>query len=155
MKRHMKNFCGNTMMVLLLIVCTMVLAADTAPATKAGKMETKIETKMETVRSVFVIPSNSKEGRDPFFPDSDRPYEIAAAVNPQAGKATSLVVKGFSGPLNHRLVIINNHTFAAGDEGNVITPSGRIHLRCVEIKTNSVVIETGGQLHELIYSNKH
>jgi hypothetical protein len=155
MKRHMKNFGGNTMMVLLSVVCTMVLAADTAPATKAGKMETKIETKMETVRSVFVIPSNSKEGRDPFFPDSDRPYEIAAAANPQAGKTTSLVVKGFSGLPNHRLVIINNHTFAAGDEGNVITPSGRIHLRCVEIKINSVVIETGGQLHELIYSNKH
>lgn len=155
----MKNFCGDTMMVLLSVVCTMVLAAGAAPATKAGKMKTKIETrtetKMETVRSVFVIPSNPKEGRDPFFPDSDRPYEIAAAANPQAGNVTSLVLKGFSGPLNHRLVIINNHTFAAGDEGNVITPSGRIHLRCVEIKTNSVVIETGGQRHELIYSNKH
>jgi hypothetical protein len=151
MKRHMKNFCRNTMTVLPLIVCAMVLAADTAPATKAGKMETK----METVRSVFILPSNPKEGRDPFFPDSDRPYEIAAAANPQAGKTASLVLKGFSGPLNHRLVIINNHTFAAGDEGNVITPSGRIYLRCIEIKTNSVVIETGGQRHELIYSNKH
>ncbi len=147
----MKNFCRNTMTVLPLIVCVMVLAADAAPATMAGKMETK----METVRSVFILPSNPKEGRDPFFPDSDRPYEIAAAANPQAGKTTSLVLKGFSGPLNHRLVVINNHTFAAGDEGNVITPSGRIHLRCVEIKTNSVVIETGGQRHELIYSNRH
>jgi hypothetical protein len=151
MKRHMKNFCGNMMTVLLLIMCTMVLAVDTAPATKAGK----IETKMETVRSVFVLPSNSKEGRDPFFPDSDRPYEIAAAANPQAGKVSSLILKGFSGPLDHRLVIINNHTFATGDEGNVITSSGRIHLRCVEIKTDSVVIEIGSQRHELIYSNKH
>ena len=133
--------------VLLLIVCAMALAVDTAPATKAGKTE--------TIRSVFVLPTSSKEGRDPFFPDSDRPYEIAAAANPQAGKTTSLVVKGFSGPLNHRLVIINNHTFGVGDAGNVITPSGRIRLHCVEIKTNSVVIDTGGQRHELIYSNKH
>ena len=141
------------MTVVLLIVCAMVLAVDTAPATKAGKIETKIKT--ETIRSVFILPSNPKEGHDPFFPDSERPYEIAAAANPQAGKATSLVLKGFSGPLNHRLVIINNHTFGSGDTGNVITPSGRIHLRCIEIKTNSVIIETGGQRHELIYSNKH
>jgi len=155
----MKNFCRNMMTVLLLIVCAMAMAVDTTPATKAGKtgtkIETKTETKMETVRSVFILPSNPKEGRDPFFPDSDRPYEIAAAANPQAGKATSLVLKGFSGPPDHRLVIINNHTFAVGDAGNVITPSGPIHLRCVEIKTNSVIIETGGQHHELIYSNKH
>ena len=153
MKRHMKNFFGNMMTVSLLIAGAMALAVDTAPATKAGKIETKIKT--ETIRSVFILPSNPKEGHDPFFPDSERPYEIAAAANPQAGNITSLVLKGFSGPLNHRLVIINNHTFGAGDTGNVITPSGRIHLRCIAIKTNSVIIETGGQRHELIYSNKH
>ena len=141
------------MTVSLLIAGAMALAVDTAPATKAGKIETKIKT--ETIRSVFILPSSPKEGRDPFFPDSERPYEIAAAANPQSGKAASLVLKGFSGPPNHRLVIINNHTFGAGDTGNVITPSGPIHLRCIEIKTNSVIIETGGQRHELIYSNKH
>ena len=43
----------------------------------------------------------------------------------------------------------------AGDEGNVTTLSGRIHLRCVEIKADSVVIEIGSQRHELIYSKKH
>jgi hypothetical protein len=147
MKRHMKNFSGNMTMVLLLIVCAMALAVDIAPTTKAVKVE--------TIRSVFVLPSNPKEGRDPFFPDSERPYEMTAAANPRAGNVASLILKGFSGPLNHRLVIINNHTFANGDEGNVTTLSGRIHLRCIEIKTNSVIIETGGQRHELIYSNKH
>ena len=141
------------MTVLLSTAGAMALAVDTAPATKAGKIETKIKT--ETIRSVFILPSSPKEGRDPFFPDSERPYEIAAAANPQSGKTASLVLKGFSGPLNHRLVIINNHTFAAGDEGNVTTLSGRIHLRCVKIKADSVVIETGGQHHELFYSNKH
>jgi hypothetical protein len=155
MKRHMKNFCRNMMTVLLSTAGAMALAVDTAPATKTGKIETKIKTETEIIRSVFILPSNPKEGRDPFFPDSERPYEIAAAANPQAGNITSLVLKGFSGPLNHRLVIINNHTFGAGDTGNVITPSGRIHLRCIAIKTNSVIIETGGQRHELIYSNKH
>ena len=135
------------MTVLLSTAGAMALAVDTAPATKTGKIE--------PIRSVFILPSNPKEGHDPFFPNSERPYETAAAANPQAGKTTSLVVKGFSGPPNHRLVIINNHTFAVGDTGNVITPSGRIRLRCIEIKTNSVIIETGGQRRELIYSNKH
>ena len=67
---------------------------------------------------------------------------------------TSLVVKGFSGSMDHRLVIINNHTFAVGDEGDVVTSAGRIHLNCIEIKTNSVVIEVGGQRHELFYFDK-
>ena len=134
------------MTVLLLIVCAMVLAVDTAPATKTGKTE--------TIRSVFTLPSNPKEGHDPFFPDSDRPYEIAAAANPQAGNISSLVLKGFSGSLNHRLVIVNNHTFGVGDSGSVITSSGRIRLRCVEIKADSVVVEIGGQRHELTYSKK-
>lgn len=110
--------------------------------------------KVETTRSVFIIPSNSKEGCDPFFPNSNRPYEIAAAGDTRTGNVTSLVLKGFSGSQDHRLVIINNHTFATGDTGDVITSDGRVHLRCIEIKTNSVVIEVGSQRRELIYSNK-
>jgi hypothetical protein len=58
-------------------------------------------------------------------------------------------LKGFSGTPGHRLVIINNHTFAAGDEGDVITEQGRIHVRCVEIRSHSVVIEVSGKYHEL------
>jgi len=79
-----------------------------------------------------------------------RPPTCGLAYNP----ITSLVLKGFSGSQNHRLVIINNHTFAAGDTGDVITSDGRVHLRCIEIKTNSTVVEVGGQRYELIYSNK-
>jgi hypothetical protein len=146
MKKPMKNFRRNMMTVLLLSVCATVLASDTPPTTKTNKIE--------TIRSVFVLPSNPKEGRDPFFPDSDRPYEISAAASPQAGKVTSLVLMGFAGPLNHRLVIINNHTFGVGDSGSVMTPSGRIRLRCIEIKADSVVVETGGQRHELTYPKK-
>ena len=67
---------------------------------------------------------------------------------------SSLAIKGFSGSVDHRYVIINNHTFAAGDEGDVITSSGRIHITCVEIRTNSVVIDVGGQRHELFYIEK-
>lgn len=64
-------------------------------------------------------------------------------------EVTALVVKGVSGSPDHRLVIINNHTFAAGDIADVITDQGRIRVRCVEIKPRSVVIEVRGQYHEL------
>jgi hypothetical protein len=145
----MKIFYGNTMTVLLLAGCAMTLAVIAAPVTQTNKTD-----KVGITRSIFILPSNPKEGCDPFFPNSNRPYEIAAAANTRTGNITSLVLKGFSGSQNHRLVIINNHTFAAGDTGDVITSDGRVHLRCIEIKANSAVIEVGGQRHELIYSNK-
>jgi hypothetical protein len=101
--------------------------------------------------STFILPSNPGEGHDPFFPDSLRPYE-SAMVNNHTAEITSLIFKGISGPPDHRLVIINNHTFAAGDEEDVITPQGRIHVRCVEIKADSVIVESGGQRVVLTYS---
>ena len=102
-------------------------------------------------RSVFILPTNRNEGRDPFFPTSTRLYQTSASKNPVVGDLTSLVLKGISGSPDHRLAIINNHTFGIGDEGDVVTPHSRIHIRCVEIKAKSVVIELGGQRHELSY----
>jgi hypothetical protein len=142
----MKNFRKKIMTVLLAVGGAMVLAAVATPVPQSNMTNTN--------RSIFILPSNPREGRDPFFPDSTRPYKLAVTASPQVANVTSLVVKGFSGSGDRRLVIINNHTFAAGDEGDVVTPGGRIHLSCVEIKTNSVVIEVGGQRHELFYFAK-
>jgi hypothetical protein len=104
-------------------------------------------------RSTFVIPKNPKEGRDPFFPNSTRLYETVLPAQPHVADVSSLVLKGISGPSDHRLAIINNRTFGVGDEANLATPQGPIHVRCVEIKAGSVVIESGGQRHELNYTN--
>ena len=106
------------------------------------------------IRSVFVIPSEPREGRDPFFPNSTRPYKTTVTTVSHSADISALIIKGFSGSMDHRFVIINNHTFAPGDEGDVITASGRVHLSCIEIKTNSVVIEIGGERHELFYFDK-
>jgi len=103
-------------------------------------------------RSIFGIPTNPQEGRDPFYPNSTRPYENAPASKKSMGDVTSLILKGISGPPDHRLAIINNRTLAVGDEQDLTTPQGRIHIRCVEIKDNSVVIESGGMYHELKYA---
>lgn len=127
------------------VVFLAVAAANAAPGVQPGKTN--------VMRSTFVLPSNPSQGRDPFFPDSDRPYELAAAAKPHVADITSLVIKGFSGTMTNRLVVINNQTFAVGDEGDVTTSAGRIHLRCLEIGTHSVVVEVAGQRHELFYSN--
>lgn len=87
-------------------------------------------------KSVFTIPSKPQEGRDPFFPDSTRPYEeVAAEQSATAPTATDLVVKTILvNQHNHAFAIINDQTFGVGDEGDVITSSGRrIHIQCVDI----------------------
>jgi len=141
----MKTFKQNALAAALSIGCAGILMANAAPAAKSDKTN--------FIQSVFIQPSNPTEGRDPFFPDSIRPYENAAAAAPKSADITSLVLRGFSGTVDRRLVIINNHTFAAGDEGDVITSTGRVHLRCVEIGTDAVVVEVAGQYHKLSYLN--
>src|SRR5580700_2344733 len=52
-------------------------------------------------KSVFILPSKPQEGRDPFFPDSIRPYEEAqAATASTAPPITDLVVK---------TILVNSH----------------------------------------------
>jgi hypothetical protein len=101
------------------------------------------------VSSVFTLPSSPSEGRDPFFPNSMRPYEDAMVKVKRPAELTSLQIKGFSQIGNQRYVIINNHTFGAGDEGDVITPDGRIHIRCLSVGIDSVMVESGGAQHLL------
>jgi hypothetical protein len=119
-----------------------------------GAPAVAVPTNTISPRSVFIIPSNSREGRDPFFPSSLRPYVSAVPKAATGGDITALRFGGISGPPGHRLVIINNHTFAAGDEGEVITSQGRMHIHCVGITDTAVVIETEGQRVELHYSDK-
>lgn len=106
--------------------------------------------------SVFILPASSKEGRDPFYPASTRPYQTAVIPNAKTAELNldSLVMQGISGLPPNRLVIINKHTFAVGDVGEVSTSQGRIRIHCLEINANSAVIEVNGQRHELRYEEK-
>ena len=101
-------------------------------------------------RSTFIIPASAKDGRDPFYPESTRAFEVAVTTS-HVVEITSLKVKGYSVMHGHPMVIINNHSFMVGDEGDVLTPGGRIHVRCLQISANATVIEVNGQRHNLVF----
>ena len=105
-------------------------------------------------RSIFKLPTNPKEGRDPFFPGSMRPYVSAVAPSAPTSDLSSLVMQGTSGTPEHRLAIINNVTFGVGDDAEVSTSKGRIRIHCLEITDDGATIEAGGQLHILPYGTK-
>jgi len=109
--------------------------------------------KTEAPRSVFAMPTTPKEGRDPFFPSSVHPYQEAMQQPGRVPELSLLKLDGISNSGSHVFVIINNVTFGVGDEVDVKTPGGRIHVRCVEIKANSAVVEAGGQIITLTLSN--
>ena len=101
------------------------------------------------VRSTFVIPTTPNEGRDPFFPESTRIYELMAAATPHVVEVATLTIKGYSIINGHPMVIVNNHSFMIGDEGDVLTPGGRVHVRCLDIKPSVAIVEANGQRRDL------
>ncbi|HEY5043858.1 MAG TPA: hypothetical protein VIK53_17945 [Verrucomicrobiae bacterium] len=102
------------------------------------------------VRSVFPMPANAQEGRDPFFPESPRPYaDLTPAIHAAVVVVADLKVKGYFHDATMTLVTINNHTFAVGDEADLPTAGGRVHVRCVEIRPDTVVIDVNGHRQEL------
>jgi hypothetical protein len=105
-------------------------------------------------RSVFNQPASPKEGRDPFFPGSTRLFASMVIPKANSNDLSSLVIRGKSGASDHPLVIINDVTFAVGDERDVITPQGRIRIHCLQIVGDLAVIEVNGQHHDLRFELK-
>jgi len=127
----------------------VALAAVGAPAVLGDPPKAAAAAK-PAPHSEFVMPAGPREGRDPFFPESTRPYEDSAPARPtQAVVVNSFTVKGLSIENGHPMVIINNHSFAVGDEGDVMTQSGRVHLRLIDIHDGIAEIEANGTRREL------
>jgi hypothetical protein len=144
--KHRVNFFRGRNFSWLAAVFAAMLSATAAPVVQTN--ETQL-----VPHSVFNLPSNPKDGRDPFFPGSLRPYASIVPSSPTSD-LSSLVMEGTSGPPEHRLAIINNVTFGVGDEVEVLTSQGRIRIHCLEITGDSAVIEVGGQRHTLHYGVK-
>jgi hypothetical protein len=140
-----------------LVICAISLGAAAAPSKeKAGKSGAKTPAAdaapAELPQSVFTIPTNTKEGKDPFFPN--RPV-VAVAPGPKttnpgpAVVSIKLTLKGISGSRQKPLAIINGRTFEKGEEAEIVTTGGRTRVRCVEIREDSVLIEVNGARQEL------
>jgi len=82
--------------------------------------------------------------KDPFFPHSLRQAIVTPTTAP-AISPSAFVLKGFSGPLDQRLAIINNRTLAAGEDAEVTTVAGKVKIHCLAIKENSVLIRVEKQ----------
>ena len=104
-------------------------------------------------QSVFVIPKTPTAGKDPFFPNATRVYNLDTPVKLKDPVASvgDLMLKGISGTAVEPLAIINNTTFTRGEENDVITTAGRMRVRCVEINMvrGTVLVQVGGERREL------
>ena len=103
---------------------------------------------MVTVRVTSETATGCDGGTEPAACGGTAAEENAMASS-HTVEITSLKVPGVSGTPGHLFAIINNHTFAVGEEGDVKTSGGPVHLRCVEIQNNAVMVEINGQLHRL------
>jgi|SRR5208282_4121965 len=124
---------------LLLTAAAGPLPLFAAPPPQPAKLEVK--------PSVFVIPSNPAEGRDPFFPSSTRVFAGNPKNQMSGPSLAELTLRSILGTPPRVFAIINNHTFAPGDDGDVTTKSGqRLHVRCVDInpKAGTATVEAGG-----------
>lgn len=142
----------------LLVGLTLGTIASAAPSTtnvpaKVDPTSAKLATpEAPAGQSVFVIPAKPPEGKDPFFPHSTRPYgTVAPAKNGQPTVVAELTLRGISGTPEHPLAIINNYTFAAGEEREVVTGDSRVRIRCLEINMSAgaVLVQIGSERREL------
>ncbi len=130
-----------------------VFAAHSAqtPAAASGHAKTAtnaVPAEPEPPKSVFVIPSTSQDGKDPFFPQSVRLRKSLAVIKGATNLPPAVVdlqLKGISGGANRRLAIINNRTFGIGEEGEVTSDAGVVRIICQEIKDDSVQVLVNGR----------
>ena len=139
----MKNFSIILVgLTLLLMPVGRIIAQAPAPAKAAPPA-------VVPPRSVFTQPNSPREGRDPFCPESTRVFDAMASTHAATEVATTLAVKGYSMSNGRPMVIINNHTFTTGDEGDVLSGPNRTHIRCIEIRPGTVVVDVNGARHEI------
>jgi hypothetical protein len=104
--------------------------------------------------SVFNVPQDPSQGRNPFFPDStagfaQAPKPVTNAA-PKALEITGLTLNGITPLGPKRTAMINYRTFEPGEEGEIKLPKGgRLLIKCLEIRNDTVLISIGSERREL------
>lgn len=127
----------------LLLMAVVPLTLSAAPTNHMARLEIH--------QSIFAYPSGPAEGRDPFFPTSQRVYGSNSEA--KAGPSLSdLTLHTILGTPPRVIALINNHAFAPGDEGDVTTRTGqRMHIRCkaIDPEAGTATVEANGVTDEL------
>jgi hypothetical protein len=135
---------GCLLAIMLPMLASSTVSLFAAPTNQPAMLEIQ--------QSVFVYPDNASEGRDPFFPDSPRVYGSSPDNQARGPSLTDLTLRSILGAPPRVFAIINNHTFAVGDDEDVTTKDGRrLHIYCVGIdpKTGTVTVEANGMSEQL------
>lgn len=97
---------------------------------------------------VSVFKDDRNFGKDPFFPRSNRRSQQATPVKDlvlrEGELPPGMVLQGLSGTKDKPLVIINNKTFAEGEESEVRVVHQLYRVKVIEIKERTVVISVNG-----------
>jgi len=133
--------CGAMGILLISMPITHAQEKPTPPKNTNAELEQE---------STFTIPSSLQEGRDPFFPRSTRFISKPVLTAPALGPVV-LECKGISGTSKRPLAIINNRTFAVGDEQDVNTAQGKVRVLCLEIDGMKVKVRAQGRISDLLY----
>jgi hypothetical protein len=138
--------------VLLAIVAVISVSSGNTNGEPTLTAITATNSGDEIPGSVFVVPQNAIEGRDPFFPRSSRVAPAPATTPTETAPATldisSLVLNGITGP-PRRLAMINGRTFEKGEEGEVRGLGGtRFLVKCEEISDESVIVIVNGDVRK-------
>jgi hypothetical protein len=139
-----------TLAIALLGMAFACLAAQTQTKASSGlapAATNALPLMPQIPQSLFIIPTTPQEGKDPFFPGSTRIFnDVVVKTNLQpAAVVVELKLNGISGTADHRLAIINNHTFETGEEGEVVSNMGRSRIICKDIKADSVRVLISGE----------
>ncbi len=133
-----------------------ITAAAKAASAKQQVDKSPASQRAETAvaKSEFMLPRKVADGRDPFFPNSSRPYASETVAKPTGDSSLpefEFSLKGISGTSEQPLAIINTTTFTTGEENEVIIKGKRIKIRCVEINmtAGTVLFEYGGSRRQL------
>lgn len=98
--------------------------------------------------SVFEIPANPRQGRDPFFPQSAVDVPVVKARQPNLDNH-AFVLNGITSP-PMRTAMINGSTFEIGEEHELRLADGsRVMVKCEDIGSDSAIILAGGVRREL------
>jgi hypothetical protein len=140
----------KTSLFLSLSFATLAFSLRPAHAAPPATVKTNVVQK-----SVFTVPASKQEGCDPFYPNSTRLWGVTMEAQPVAQKtskpsgAECLVLKGLSGAPSNPLAMVNGRTMARGEDAEIPTDCGRLLVHCVDITTNSVIVEVGNERREL------